>query len=348
MVILKKTLILVGFSLLSLFFACLSPNEELYRKKKDYSREIYLIEGLSETLSVILPDTLDYIGKVALLGKAPNDVKVYGNQIFVVNSLSNSITIYDEDTASLLDTINLPTLTNPWMMELYSKKQYILVTSFLQSKLLVIDFFSRNVLKQISTMQSPEGFTVFGDRVYIADTGYKNGNFGDAYITVVSLDSLTKIRDIYLPCKNPQFVFASSYTNKVYAICTGNYEDVAGKIVVISPNTLSVLNVVDVGGYIGGYVYLEDKHLLGLIGVGKNVLFWSLDTENIFSSYKVVDDDKIFLSGIAYDNLYKRLFIASFNEDKVYVYDVSDIEDIKLIKEIYTLDGPQTMFLSTE
>lgn len=77
---------------------------------------VLIANSLSETLSRLdlttTPARME--PQVALTGQAPNALLLYGSEILVVNSLSNSVQLLDRQTLSQVAEYSLGSRTNPW------------------------------------------------------------------------------------------------------------------------------------------------------------------------------------------------------------------------------------------
>ncbi len=241
----------------------------------DLKREIFVINGLAETLSIVNPEAVrnpdgeigadEYIDNgnsvslekkriyhdALLVGASPTQVLHYDGKLYVINSLDNLIDVYDESTFSWKGEIDLGTGSNPWMMVRKEGSSKGYVTNFTAGDVAVVDLDSYKVLERIDAGQGPEGLAYVNDRVFVCNTNYSQEfpGFGRGTVTVIDTetDTVEKTVDIedagYVEGEgsNPQSAVAfGAPINEVHIICTGNNggdEANDGEIVVIDASS---------------------------------------------------------------------------------------------------------------
>jgi YVTN family beta-propeller protein len=82
-----------------------------------------------------------------------------GKRLLVSNRVSNTVSIIDQSTLEVIDTINVP--GGPDCMELTKDGKQLWVTSRWIKKVTVIDMTTKQVMKQIPVGKSPHGIYFF-------------------------------------------------------------------------------------------------------------------------------------------------------------------------------------------
>ncbi|MCK4857336.1 MAG: hypothetical protein KAT58_05170 [candidate division Zixibacteria bacterium] len=215
-------------------------------------RNLILVNGTGETADWIdLEDsTIDL--SVALLGLTPNDFLVTGATGIAVNSGSHDLYFYDLPSLTPSGSLFLGNNRNPWTGE-WLHDDTLVITNWLTSTISKIDVPGRAVITEhavgngAQSINHPQGIAIVGRKAYIAMSC-----FNDEYIyfpgkiEVFNLDANLTEKRLGVGL-NPQDI-RIGYDGYLYAVCTGNYVDVFGKLYRIDPATDTVLDSLDIGG----------------------------------------------------------------------------------------------------
>ncbi|MCB5257825.1 MAG: T9SS type A sorting domain-containing protein [Candidatus Cloacimonadaceae bacterium] len=247
---------------------------------------------------------------------------LYGTEIYVVNSVSRTLSRLDTETGIVNNTFAHLGLT-PNLMDMDENNIYIVcsgdnaiqvisrstgthlyflpvasssnpydvlkvgdflyVTGLFTNKLYKISLLTHNVVSSLSVGEAPEGLCSDGSRLYVCNTGGYINNYANSSISVIDLDSFSVIETIPV-WTNPQF--ACIYGNYLHIACTGNWNNISGKIDIINLEDFSLTQRLDLGGHPGN-IWINN---LGIAYVGEgmsNALYsYNADTFEIYHSYQ--------------------------------------------------------------
>ncbi|MBI9103901.1 MAG: hypothetical protein JEY99_15900 [Spirochaetales bacterium] len=344
----------------------------------DYDREVFIINGLAETISVVNPETLVIHNDVSLTGRSPNQLLNIDNKIYVVNSLDNGITILDESTLAVEGEIDLGPGKGPWMIIPVPDSTVAYVTNSIAGTVSVIDLANQTVAGEISVGIGPQGGCYLDGKVYICNTNYSAGLEGMGYnegtVSVIDINvdlAANPVETISVEPEsfdlelkngsNPQAAIAFPEKNEVHIILTGrnggdNADDGAVLVLDVSAGAdYAVKGRLAVGGSPGwsGGGLDEGRKIVYLTGVG-GLQSYNYETLEILHRSGSGDDGYIltgmntatdFYSGVAYDPIEDQLFVTFFSSDTILVLDG---EDYHVEKELQGSDGPQNPVLFVE
>lgn len=197
------------------------------------------------------------------LGDTGNDLLLYGGKLYIVMNGSGFVEVLDALTGKNLKSISFLRTGNvnrqPRFIVTYNNK--VLVSAY-DNTVNVIDTASLAIEKEITVGANPEMMAVWGDKLYIANSGGYNPVF-DSTISVVSLSSQSELQKIKVGV-NPYSVVADSAGN-IYVSCIGNYNNIGPKLVKVSTATNSVVKSTDTAvgklRYFDGQLYATGGYL---------------------------------------------------------------------------------------
>lgn len=209
--------------------------------------------------------TTDYYANVngQGLGDTGNDLLLYGGKMYIVVNASSNVRVADVVTAKSLKEIKFETTAGVKRMPRYvvGYKNKVLVSAW-DNSIAVIDTTTLEIEKNITVGANPEQMVVYGDKLYVANSGGLTPGY-DSTVSVVSLSSFTEVMKIKVGL-NPNCMAADS-ANNIYVGCTGDYNAVAPKLVKISTLTNTVIRSADttVGKirYFDGNLYATGGYL---------------------------------------------------------------------------------------
>ncbi len=179
-------------------------------KNGTYTRNIY---------SAANPDQIMELGDVG------NDLAIYDGMLFIVVNGSNKVEILDAATAKHIAKVDI---SSPRSIAFYGNVAY--VTSFVggegdNGSVVAFDIYSFKKLSSVSVGRMPEGITVIGNKLYVANSGdYQNPDYKN-YISVIDIATLHETAKIDGPI-NLQHIRVDYY-GSLWASSRGNYADKA-------------------------------------------------------------------------------------------------------------------------
>ncbi|MFQ5437156.1 MAG: YncE family protein, partial [Anaerolineae bacterium] len=213
---------------------------------QDTPRTLYVLNALGRTLSKMNLATMQFTNDIVVVGDIPNRVYTRGDKI---NGRSDAVD----------NTIALAEGSNPWDLAFVGADK-VYVTNLLANSVTVVDVATGDSLNTIEVGENPEGILVVNNTAYVANTG----GFPDYTPSTVSVidigtDQVTKTLEVPM---NPQDL-ALAPDGNIHVVCTGNFADVSGRVVVINPFgdvdfTPLVVDTVEIGGSPGDIVVTTD------------------------------------------------------------------------------------------
>ncbi len=347
--------------LLSAVFVVFSCMRDPYvtpsrRTFQDFDKELFVINTLAETVSVINgDDTNEVYSDVFTTGMWPNHCLFHRGNIYFVNSGDNNITVYNESTFEYLGEIYLGPGSNPWMVIQKTGTDTAWVPCFASGDMVVVDLESLTAGDRIQLGNGPEGGTYQDGKVYVGNTAwdYQSFDFGEGTVSVVDGGTGEPVKTITVGI-NPQSVIPFPDLHEVHVICTGKNGGAGsddGKVIVIDTLTDTVTANIEIGGSpvggIGGIDSIANRVYLS--GVG-GILCYNYITKAVINGsgnylLEGQDTDGDFFSGLVVDEDYRRLYVCFFSNDSIIEI---DLESLSLVKEIEGSDGPQSVYLYEE
>ncbi len=214
-------------------------------------RSLVIINGLGETMDEVNLVSGSANLDVATLGLYPNDVLVNGDKIYVINSGSDEVQIFDRNAFTPLGTVFLGGGRNPWSGAFLSADT-LYVTNFVTSTISKVDIASQSVISEFPVgdamaSDSPEGILIKDRKAFVCLTSFDNlFNYDDGKLEVYDLDADTLLKVIEVGI-NSQWV-TEGYDGYLYVISTGNYADVEGWLYKIDPDALTKVDSLFLGG----------------------------------------------------------------------------------------------------
>ena len=338
------------FTILVILNTCIKPAPFEPQGRKglsDFKDEVYIINGLAETLSIINCKDLKIYNDVMETGMWPNHLAFKNNKGYLVNSGENNIQVFNEDSLTISYAIDLGVNSNPWMILFGPGTDIAYVPNFVSGNVAVVNVLQKNVVKKIKAGTGPEGCALIGNKLYVANTSWDYGTFDflQGTVSVIDINTYKVIKTINVD-KNPQAVIAFPLRDEVHILCTGNNGGPGsddGMINIIDTGSDTVVSSLSIGGSPSGFAVDNVSNTVYLSGTG-GVQAYNYETRAILNdsgNYLISgkDTENDVFSGIAIDNVYNHIFICNYTYDKIIVLDCASK---KKIKEIQGSDGPQT------
>lgn len=214
---------------------------------------ILIVNGLSETLTLIDRAGDSIAQNVLALGLAPNRIRRAGSSVLLVNSISDDLWVIDPLTFAVTRTVKFPDGDNPWDVVVIDDT-LCAVSMLVANNAILVNHATGDTLGRITTGKSPEGMVVAGNNLWIANTGFDFGTFQYDPGTVTVADAHTGAPVATVPVgTNPQSIVRVG-DGTLHVLCTGNYFDRFGIVYVIDPETASVLDSIPLGGSPGDLI----------------------------------------------------------------------------------------------
>ncbi len=240
-------------------------------------RSLYVINGLSETLSRVNLETGAVSNNIQILGLVPNQVFIDNagrrdGVAYVLNSSSDDLQLVQLDPVALLNTISLGPDRNPYSLA-FLNDSVVAVSNLLANTITEVNTNSGMIDTEYVVGMAPEGMAVHNGELFVCLTSFDFGTFayGQGQIAVVDPDLDQVVATINVGT-NPQAVLLD-YQDELLVLCTGDFFSSFGMIYVIDPVTRTVTDSIATGGSPGhmalapsGVVYIAAG---GWVGSGE-------------------------------------------------------------------------------
>ena len=291
----------------------------------------------SETLSSLDEPNGTIQRSVVQTGQSPNDILQHNGKIYVLNSLSNSVTIYDEETLKLTNEFSVGEDTNPYKFLILNGQLWI--TAYLTHQVLVYSLGGdrQNVITLDKSGQYypfPEGIATDGQRVFVAckdssDVTAATCNPNGGRIAVIRSSSV----ECYIPTHAPDTSNVMISGGRLYMISSGSYASGSGFREDGIIESIALSDISSVGGNetiiharnnsFGVCLIVGGSAFCGNLGNGKLIRYdisnseWTQTANLEFSG----NESLAFISGMAYDSYKNILWVTEFNGNRLYNID---------------------------
>ncbi len=264
------------------------------------------------------------------LGDTGNDLKRYGNKIYVIVNVSSTIEVLNATTGKSIKQIpmlNGNTPKQPRYIAFSGNKAFI---SCYDGYVDVLDTNSLTISQRIPVGANPEQLTISNNKLYVSNSGGLNAPNVDSTVSVISLSSLTELSRITVG-KNPGKIITGA-DGKVYVISRGDYMFIPAQLHSIDPVTDSKENsfsfeiddivlfsnqlmVIQTSNGVKGYLFNETTSSIGatpMITFTGTTTYYGAYYRNSNQSWYVCDANGYTLNG------YVRQYSSSGNLTKSY------------------------------
>ncbi len=177
----------------------------------------------------------------ATVGNFPTDIIYHNNRIYVINSRSDNMNVFElseQNTLNPVDTIALGANKRP-QFGVVADNGYMYISNGGDGTVSLVDLSLGIAQLSINVGQSPMGLIAVGEKVFVCNS--ENGN-----VSVIS--TVTNLVTELIPVgTNPQFM-ALDNSGNLHVVCSGNYDDIEGQVYVINPLTSELTMVVNIEG----------------------------------------------------------------------------------------------------
>lgn len=212
------------------------PHTTKWNDSIQESKILVLCEGLfnmnNSTLAVVnnADSTIDYNVFLSVngrgLGDTANDMKRYGNRIYITVNVSSQLEVLDANTFTSIRQVPLfnedGVARQPRYVAFYENKALV---SCFDGFVAVIDTASLEVERWVQCGKNPDYLTVCNDKLYVSNSGGLDFPNYDNTVSVIDLTSYREIKKIVVGY-NPGAIAADSQ-NDVYVITRGDYSEYA-------------------------------------------------------------------------------------------------------------------------
>ncbi len=343
--------LLLAFLAAMLVFSCSEDDSSNGGDGQD--KKVYLVNSLGEvgTLSVISNGEIS--NDVLPLGKFPNDIKVVGNKIVVVNSGNNNLQLINKDSLTNIDAMTMATSCMPMFVDFVGSKGYVTATNY--SKVQIRDLDNSSYHDEIDIYAHNNGsdaICTFDGSVFVNRNNYTvdpNWNFTYEPEYVLKINSSTKqIVDSVLTGVNVSDLLVDKQGD-LHVLCKGDYASVEGVVYKVDGESFDIVDSLALGSSPGAMAYDKKANQVFVSISGMNPDFSGFGKVISYdaNSLEIIqgEDDPVYDSpdsGIM-DIIYfeGKIMFPLFSQNKLIVLDIRNTEADVI--EYETGNGPQTL-----
>jgi hypothetical protein len=174
------------------------------------------------------------------LGDTGNDLKKYGNKIYVVVNVSGTIEVLDAISGNSLSQIKMQNGNlnkQPRSLAFFGSKIFV---SCFDGYVDVIDTASLQVEKRIKVGLNPDQIIATNTKIIVSNSGGLNAPSMDSTLSIINPISLIEEQKITVGL-NPGDL--EVLNENLYAISRGNYSSIAANLKKINLNTLEIVTL---------------------------------------------------------------------------------------------------------
>jgi len=222
------------------------------------AEKIYVVNALGDQGTISRLENGAISNNIANTGKFPNDIKYHNGKLFVLNSGTNNVKIYDEPSLADAGSCELQAAgSNPWKMAISNSKIYI--TSLYGTGVEVWTtggVFVKTITIPGLTPYAGTGaaFTV-GNKVFINRNNYfyDSGSGSMVYNTEKMFVINSETDEIITSFTSGVNVAAMEIdnNNKLHVLCTGNRANITGYVKTFNTTTYAMVDSLYLGSQPG-------------------------------------------------------------------------------------------------
>ncbi len=196
------------------------------------------------------------------LSGTSNDAIIYGSKLYITNTDENVVEVADATTAKSIQQITLGSARC-----ITADGGYIYVTSYYNNYVAKIDTTTMEVVATATTGSYPEDVTIFGGKIYVANSGYGSGNT----VTKIDLATFQNEAELTVPT-NPVEIL--TVATDPYRVCSGankaanpGLEALPAANQIHTDRTTTKIADATLGAIGNGYLYLIDNNYYSTTGI---------------------------------------------------------------------------------
>ena len=251
--------ILIVVILLTVSCLLLSSCEESTTNPAPVPRvnEILFVANLNENVGSLSQMTIgpDQIRiDLVQLGLFPSEIIQFEDRLYVINEGSaemNVLGVLENNDVEIIDNISLDWLESPRprFADVTAAGKFF-ISDYSNRLVTVLDLNSGVIQAFLPVGQSPLDVEIVGDKVYVCNSGLTQDDvFLPGTVTVLSALTNSVVKTIEVKT-NPRFM-AVDLTGRLHVVCTGNYGNIEGEIVVVNTAVDTVEQYIPIGGQPG-------------------------------------------------------------------------------------------------
>ncbi len=319
------------------FMGC--EEEPTKNETPETATAVFVLNSAAKSISVIDLEKDTVYNDVATVGTWPNQLVYKDGYLYVVNSGSNNIMIFNTTNWSSQTPIDLGSGNNPTNMVFYNDDK-VYVACSMSNKVLKVSLASKAVVGNISTDVGSTGIIKHNNKIYVCNTAFNGATYGQGTVQVIDPTTDQVVKRIDVPT-NP-FDLKVVPDGKIHVVCVGNYWDIPGKIAIIDPGTDTMVDSIAIGGAPGNIAVSENDNIAYLSVWGVGLMSYNTATKAVLHG-----PDNTILgkggSGVLVDKD-GNVFVSVWDDDQVIKLDKNGT----VLKTYNVGDSPSALELKVE
>lgn len=206
---------------------------------------IFVLNTISETVSRFDLNTKETDNTFAVTGMYPNKMAVNEKHLFLTNSGDANVQVIDIHTGETVKKIEMEEFSNPYDILIHGS--YLYVTGMLSNKVYRIDKQSLEIVAEVEVGISPMGLLAAEEILYVANSGVSYPDYHAGELSVIDLESFAVVDEVELPTNAQRMAFCNN--DRLHIVCTGDYDEITGQIVVLERESLEKVDSITFGNY---------------------------------------------------------------------------------------------------
>ena len=190
---------------------------------------VYVVNSGSETLSRIDLENEIVDNNFVSLGSIPNRIALGNDFALIVNSGDNNIQKIDLSTGNTLAYIYIGQSTNPY--DIIIEGEYAYVSASLNNSIYKLHISQETIVDEVEVGNNPAGMAIWQGKLYVGNTDYAS-NYQNCSVSVIDLTTFA-VENTFPTQPNPQFL--TVFNDLIHICCTGNWDQIQGKIQIYDP-----------------------------------------------------------------------------------------------------------------
>jgi len=313
------------------------------------AEKIYVVNALGDQGTISRLENGSISNNIANTGNCPNDIKYYNDKLYVLNSLTNNVKIYNEPSLSDAGACEMhATASNPWKMAISNNKLYVTSLYGTGVEVWTTDgvFVKTIVIPDLNPASGTGAIFAIGNRIFV---NRNNWDYSPSYLTERMFVLNSETDEIITSFTSGVNVAAMEIdsNNKLHVLCTGNRADIGGYVKTFNTTTYAKVDSIYLGSQPGAFCKNQNNEFLVAVsgynddwtGFG-GVMKYNANTNQVIngSSNLLYTNSASGVMDICLDASGK-IYLALFSQNKLAVLNGSTVTENWI-----TGNGPQNLY----
>jgi len=311
--------------------------------------KMYVVNGLSETISLIDLSTDTVYQGIDTTGIWPGEMEYHSGWLYLVNGGSNTLQkTYVNDLDEIITYYTfLGYDRNPVFFEFFNNN-YAAVSNWKSGTVIFLNLNTGALIDEIFLGAGAWDILYYGDKFFVGVSNYDfaNWSYGQGQLKVINAQTLEIDTTLNIGV-NPGPLFIDEQ-GELNVICIGDYFTVFGQVYRIDPDNYAILGMIDIGGSTG-YAAMNADGLVYLAGTDwitndSYILTYDSNTETVVNGtgnrISISGEDDTGYMGMAFDGE-GSLYVCCFNSS--HVVKIDGTGQVLHTYDMGPISGPQSL-----